>query len=484
MKKLILITAILILMCCVLTACAKNSGDGAVELPKNLNEYEILISISDDLRTLDLKQTITYTNTESKDLNSLVFYLYANAFREGAEHTAYLSRPAGYGGIDMLSVTVNGEKVTYSIKNTTIMTLSLNAPIAVGEKALIRFEAKINVPVCNLRMGLSANILNMGSFYPVLSVFENGSFREDIYSRTGDPFYQEIANYKVIIECNPALVIASSGSQSSETFGRSYKRVEINAEGIRDFAFVASYTFNVLSGEVNGTDIFYYYPSSDKPPVSAFETAKNTLKVFNEIIGDYPYPSFSLADINFYYGGMEYSGLVFINRTATDKEAIVIHETLHQWFGMVVGSDHVNSAWLDEALVTFLSDYYYLKSGNSARFKTLRGRAKNEYDSYVRLQKPINPETSLNFTQSIYAFSTAYEYSMAVYTRGSLFFDNVFSYAGEKSFDKALRYYYEQNAFKFATKESLLTAFRVKRKDIGFMLDAWISDSVVTFKQN
>ena len=77
----------------------------------------------------------------------------------------------------------------------------------------------------------------------------------------------------------------------------------------------------------------------------------------------FPYPEFTIAESYFGWNGNECGGLVMIDERVFSMphlaegyvEYLISHETCHQWFYNVVGTNGYNETFMDEAIVTYLS---------------------------------------------------------------------------------------------------------------------------------
>ena len=90
----------------------------------------------------------------------------------------------------------------------------------------------------------------------------NGDFVKDGYHSNGDPFYSDVSNYNVNITYNSDLILASSGNVVEENVEENTKTSTIKAKAIRDFAFVLSSKFNVVSGSINNITVFRHIITS------------------------------------------------------------------------------------------------------------------------------------------------------------------------------------------------------------------------------
>ena len=112
----------------------------------------------------------------------------------------------------------------------------------------------VTLPNCLHRFGYGDNTYNFGNFYPVACIYENGEFDVDAYGSNGDPFYSEMANYHVDIECDGDFVVATTGEQViNEVSELGVRKIRAKAAAVRDFAFVMSKKFEVISQKTGDT---------------------------------------------------------------------------------------------------------------------------------------------------------------------------------------------------------------------------------------
>ena len=218
---------------------------------------------------------------------------------------------------------------------------------------------------------------------------------------------------------------------------------------MRDFALVVSDRF-CIAQEVRDDVLVSAFATSQARARELLEDGRQALACFSARYGAYPYQSYTLCEINFPMGGMEYPGLAMIAADRLDAggetlETVVAHETAHQWWYAVVGSDPVNQAWQDEALCEFsVLEYGEERYGAAWR----QEREQREIESALRVTVPhgVTPGAPLE------RFSTMSEYSLVVYDRGAAMLCALDRMLGGE-LDAFLRAYYERFAFKRATRE-------------------------------
>lgn len=469
------ITALILCVACVLTfaACVKSKD------VSDKTEYDIELTLAEDLKSASLNQKVVYKNTEKEALDQITFDVYANAYSENVSYPAYFNALTQYGGIKINEVTVNGEQADLTFnKDLTLMTVNLSTPLMSGKSAGILINADITVPECDLRFGLTEGVLNLADFYPIITTVENGEFRKDEYSKIGDPYFYKAADYSVKVNCKSGLVIAAGGEKTEIENGDGTKSVAFAIKDATVLAMSASYDYKVAETDSGDVKIKYYYKGEEKPD-TLINTAAGAAATFAAAFGEYPYEVLSLAETKFYYGGMEYPGFVQINNSSENKEEIIIHETAHQWFAIAVNSDSVKNAWLDEALASFVENYYYLLNDDAALYKSQRDEDFQAYKAFIGLQRQSIPDYSAIMAKPIYDFETNYEYANVIYARGSLMFDAVLQFIGAEKMKAVLNDYYIDNKFKTAAPDDLYAAFNKNGCDVKPIFEAWLNDKVL-----
>lgn len=474
MKKIAILIILAALIVCLFACNGKKTRPETA-----LSKYNMELQIADNLETVGMKQTLSFTNNTGIELNEIKLRLYPDSYKADSKSCAFFTKLAKYGGITMSGVSVGGAAASYEAKET-VLTVALPSPLPAGDKTEIYMESTLDVPKSDLRLGLSNGVLKLCNFYPVLCVYQSGGWRTDPFYKVGNPFVSDCADYEVKVVCNKDLVIASSGAIISDipsTNGT--KTVSITGASLRDFAIAASKNFKVIEGIQGDSTVKYYYIGEEKRE-NELAAARSSLEAFGEVMGAYPYPVFSIVEADFYYNSASFGNLAVISKTSSDKEEQIIHETAHQWFGNIVGSDNVNDCWQNEALASFLCNYYYLLKGDKGAYGGLREADKNEYVSYQSSQQKTNASGRFNIERTVYNFATNYEYGMISMKKGSLMFDAVFQVIGKEKMNKALKSYFEQYAYRTASTSEMLDAFdKASRQDVTGIVRSWLDEKTI-----
>ena len=489
MKKFVLLclSFVLIFGC---TACKKK--DNLDKLSKELSTYSINLDIDTTTHAVQAYEELNYKNNTNTVLKTIKFHLYPQFFKEGATQNVvsniHLNEayPHGmsYSEFDVSRVVINGENsaVVYSGEHNGILNVELTNSLLPNENIKLEFYFSFTLPNCCHRFGYGDNTMNLGNFYIIACVFENGAFNESGYHANGDPFYSDMANYNVNVKYPSNYTIASSGQRTSFKTESNINSATYQAKMVRDFALVLSDKFEVKTGKVNNTTIEYYYfndPNADK----SLQAGIDAITTFNKLFGEYPYKTFSIVKTDFVYGGMEYPNLVMISAdidNLDDYMNVIIHETAHQWWYGLVGNNEYKYPWLDEALTEYSTLLFYdNNNGYNLKHSEMLNATKSNYTLFITVYQDVlgTIDTSM---RAVDEYSTEPEYTYCTYVKGVLMYESLYQLIGEKKFLSGLKNYFENYKFKNAEPINLIFSFEEEAKtELKNFFDSWIKGKVV-----
>ena len=449
------------------------------------NEYIITADFDSVEKRITVTQTVYYTHHSDIPANALYFHLYPNAFKT-KKHVPFdkdemnFAYPNGFeqGYIQINEIMCN-EPLNYVIMGLgdSILKVHLNNTLNFEDQIEIKMEYEVQLPPAHSRFGYGDNTINIANWYPILSVFDHQGWNLEPYHSIGDPFYSEVADYRVIISMPGEYVMASTGDVIKKENIEGKVRWTIEAENVRSFAMILSDKFKILSGEVDGIEINSYYIEDIYGDI-ALQAAKDSIKIFNELFGKYPYKQFSVAAADFFTGGMEYPNLVFINNNLYSEqnkeilEYVVVHETAHQWWYGLVGNDEVDESWLDEALAVYSSLLYYEKKyGKEVKEERYNNMIVKPYEDYIQREN----DSDKTIYRSIKNFKNSKEYQIMVYYKGAMFLQELRNVLGDEQFFKILKIYFDKYKYKNATTQDFLDVCEaISNKDLEGLFEEWL----------
>ncbi len=477
-------------MCVLLVSCGSSDSINAVS--KNLSNYTMDIEYVVDSKTLNVNQTLDYVNEYEVPLSELYLHLYPKSFNLDAtsKPVGILNKAKAYyngdseGDITIDNVTTNKDVVamTYVGEDEDFLKIDLKDDLDPDDRIVINMQYSVTIPNCNHRFGYGENTINLGNFYPIVAMYEEGEWVLDSYHSNGDPFYSSISNYYITISAPESYIIASTGVLKDEKVKDGVKVSKYEAKAVRDYAFVMSSKFEIAKNNIDGVEVMYYY-YDDSEYQSNLQTSIDSLVTFNELFGKYPYSTLSVVKSNFVHGGMEYPNMVLISDEVDndmDYKNVIIHEIAHQWwYGLVGNNEYVNS-WLDEGLTEFSTNLFYENnpSYNVDTEEIVKNLIKS-YTNFVDVYSSVLGKVDTSMNRRLDEFNTEPEYVYITYVKGNLFFSTLRDIIGKAKFMKALQTYFETNKFGIATPESLLGAFEtVTKTDLSEIFDSWIEGRV------
>jgi len=453
-------------ICLLITACNRKDATERDSSPC----YDISAEYDVETSTLSASQEILYTARQDSDC--AVLHIYANAFSQS------------YNAIDILSLQIDRQTVDYEIYGEDRTLLKAIYPFIENSTYIISCKYTVRLPHSDSRLGVTEDgIVNLTCFYPVLARYDGG-WREDCYSSFGDPFFSDISSFYVNLTVDENINVASSGEiVGVERRGaKGKKTVEISAENIRDFGMAAgqfeSLSESVRLHEKEVTVNYCYY--SDKNPTASLERAVSSIAVFSQAFGDYSHSSFTVVESNLQNaGGMEYGSFVLVSPTPSYESYLdtITHETAHQWWYDAVGSDQLNSAWLDEGLTEFCTNYFHYLSGDRTAHTAAMSEISRSYSSFSALKPTVGFDGRMNRHLSTYL--TEGEYVAVTYYKGALLFDTLRTLVGDEKFQAALKQYYKDNMLSIANEQSLCSAFKTQGYDIESIVSGWTNDTAI-----
>ncbi len=450
-------------------------------------------------------QKLAYTNNSPDALGRVFYHLYFNAFQPNSSmdvrsrelgKTLLNGRPdwdprvkdriskltdeeIGYQKI--ISLKMNGIPQPFKY-HETILEVNLTKAIAPKTTVVFDMEFEAQVPLQVRRSGrdnpLTGVRYSMSQWYPKLCEYDYEGWHPTPY--VAREFYGVWGDFDVAININKAYKLGATGllvnaaeiGWGYDVAGSALKPItkakrtwHFTASNVHDFVWAADTGYKHLVRKMpNGgpvLNIIYKYKENDAANEEAWATvadaAVTVLPFMESKFGKYPYPQYSF--IHGGDGGMEYPMATLISGPSLGT---VFHEWMHSWYQMMLGTNESMYAWMDEGFTEYASDlvegYYRDKvsrvkgAGNPAYIKSLDSAAallplehSANYRSYYFIAAG-NYEEPL--TTHADHFNTNMAYSIAAYSKGSVFLEQLGYITGAQTRDKILLEYYKRWRFK------------------------------------
>lgn len=430
-------------------------------------KYSMQLEYFPEESKLSATMSVTVPNNTEIAFEELKFQLCANAYREDAQFApvSELYAPAAYydgesyGGITVSAV-AGCESFAVTGEDENILTVSLGSPLYPDESVTLDMTFEVTLAKINHRLGVGENAVNLSHFYPVLCYCTGGSFCEYVYAASGDPFVNECADFDVTLTV-PEDYTAICAGKPECVAQNGKKTYHVITENVRDSAFVLGKSFQSVQTAAGDTAVEYYYLSDEKPEL-ALGVAADSLAYFEKAFGKYPLPVYKVVQTDFPYGGMEFAGLSVISLDAREAEipAVVAHETAHQWWYALVGSNQFESSWQDEGLAEFSTALFFgaheKYGGSYTRFIEA---SEKSYRAFFSVYSQINGSQNTVMNRPLTSFSGDYEYRNIAYDKGVILFSRLKSVVGDGKFFAGLKKYASAYGGKIATGDDLVSCF-------------------------
>ncbi len=435
--------------------------------------YELACELRTSHDRLYAKLRVLYENTTEDTLYELVFHLPPNAKAASSGAQALENsypHTTGSSGIIVSAVSLNGELVFYRVSDNGMrLYVPFVKELLPGEQAEVFIEFVLDIPKTDARLGRTELGYQLGNFLPILAVYQDGAWAAEKfgYYPTGDPYYSETADYAIAFAYPENLSLICSGSIINSRLESGIVTSYIAASKVREFACMLGERMLPASDTYKGIKL-NAQALSDKSAKKSLAIVKKGLEALTPVLGEYPYSTLNIAQVEMRYAGMEYPGLLMVQRMLylpgreAELELTIVHELIHQWFYAIVGNDQINAPWLDEALTSYLSLEYYGLIGE-----------KKIYDGLVQRYLGERANLGRRIDGSLLDYANEDEYVNSVYWRGAKLFHELRQKIGDEAFFNGIRSYIKSNAYKIAVKADLVNAFE---QESGKALIAWFDD--------
>ncbi len=456
-------------------------------------DYIIDVTLNDKEHTLDGFEKMEYSNNSPDTLRFIWFHVWPNAYKndqtafsdqllENGNSSFYFSGAEQKGFINRLDFKVNN--VTAKTEDhphyIDIIKLVLPDPLAPGQKINISTPFHVKLPYNYSRGGHDGQSYQATQWYPKPAVYDATGWHPMPYLDQGE-FYSEFGTYVVSITVPQNYVVAATGElqdldeinwlKSRTSFrweplkhrvkikgggykttvqlypesSRQSKTLHYSQNNIHDFAWFADKRFIVnqdscrlSSGKI--INVFSYYTDVYKQVWSkSVRFAKDAIRHYSALVGEYPYNVVSVVQGPASFGGgMEYPTITVISpgESSADLDNTIAHEIGHNWFYGILATNESDYPWMDEGINTFYDNKYSLsKYGPDPQWERIQFETK----AFNKTDQPINT-TSEKFSLD--------NYDLVAYYKTGEWMRYLESQIGSSNLDKAMQDYYQQWKFK------------------------------------
>ena len=377
-------------------------------------KYNINVTMDVVTNRFTGNEKLEYTNNSPDTLNRVFLHLYWNAFQPGSSMDVRsielgktrLSDPGrGSDGLDwdarvkdriskltpeeigyqkVSSIKINGVAQTLKM-HETILEVVLSKPILPKSKVQLDVDFEAQVPLQIRRSGRDSKEgirYSMSQWYPKMVEYDYQGWNANPY--IAREFYGVWGDYDVNITIDKNYMVAAGGDlQNPDEVGFGYETPGVTvkpatgankvwkwqAYNVHDFMWAADPTYKITPRTTkDGPLIRVIYKAVDsleKRWQLVADSAAYAYPFIAKTFGAYPYKTYSFIQGG--DGGMEYPMATLINSASLGA---ALHEWLHSWYQMMLGTNESLYPWMDEGFTQYASTRVMAEMRNSKAFSS------------------------------------------------------------------------------------------------------------------
>jgi hypothetical protein len=222
----------------------------------------------------------------------------------------------------------------------------------------------------------------------------------------------------------------------------------------------------------------------------ALPTAAEIMRFYASIIGDAPYPSFTVAMLESDLPGghspayfavvnnpLPTTPFVWRNDPATFSdfpEFVLAHEIAHQWWGQAVGWKNYHEQWISEGFAQYFAALYARERRGDGAFRSAL-RNLRKWSMEHSDQGPISLGYRLGHVRN-----ESRVFRAVLYNKGAAVLHMLRRLVGDEAFFRGLRRFYAANRYRKAGTDDLRAAMEAESgRDLERFFDRWVLDTAL-----
>lgn len=367
-------------------------------------DFKIDASLDPSTQTITGSEIITLHNNSPDELTELVLRLDHNIFRADVPRGTSVPAETTEGMI-VTKIVVDGREVNLNAPRarrndppklsasglkSTVATITLDKPIPAGAKVDLQIDWHTKLPGGENGRGhrmtqrFDSTLFQPTQWFPRLAKYDDlRGWEESLYLGPAE-FFNNFGSFDVSLTVpggwivsgtgvlqNPEEVLTPTVLQRYTSVLDAEEEVTIVQEGekgtvegdfltwrfyaekVNDFAWATSDRFiweatkAMIPGKGAVPIYSVYLPERARYFEQAFARTKHALEFYSDLWAPYSFPQLTLQDGP--SAGMEYPMVINSNQGAAD------HETAHQWWPMMLGTNETRYGWMDEGFNQYMN---------------------------------------------------------------------------------------------------------------------------------
>ncbi len=281
--------------------------------------------------------------------------------KEKASASSFILHPSSF------SLPPGGPELAfhYDEKILTALVVPLPRPVGPQESVTVDLDFKMRLPHVQGRWGQWCGVTFLAQWLPVLAYQDAGGWQPTPFVPWHLPYFNEAGTYRARVTLPADQKVACTATIAAvKDLGNGLQQVDFRPRTARDFALYSSARFHEYTGQAGPVHVrCLAFPEHEYYAKEMVRIACEAIPEFSKWFGPFPYSDFTIVESYFGWNGNQCGGLVMIDERIFDMphlaldfvDQLVSHETCHQWWYNVVGTNGYCETWMSEGLATYFS---------------------------------------------------------------------------------------------------------------------------------
>lgn len=334
------------------------------------------IDLDSENNTLSCIEEVTWRNDSEKALSEVVFRIFPNALKDDGDlpignSAKAFPQGANFEGVKFTRAMLGTEPLTYTMDGKYSTTLRAQMPESLepGESATFLFAWKMDVPKGFFPLSYSATGSQNSWFYLQPAQYDGSKWLLTDIAKTGNPWFNESADYECVVRVDSKLGFASTGDVESTVDVGEMRVYTIRARSARNFAFATTSHSRMTTQQTESVTVTAYSAYNEKANLMAGR-AVDILNYYTPILGDYPGNTLEIVQANLSEEAVVQDGLILLDGSVVQGKADVLEYQIalaiaRQWLGCSVGAGFADEQALHIPMAQYLAAAYLQNKGSA-----------------------------------------------------------------------------------------------------------------------